>query len=74
MGGRTGTGLCSSPAPVDVADGWARAAAAHWLAKSAGRLVGSISRVGHSLSGGWTRLLPGTVVHVSPCSPYATSD
>ena len=40
-GGRTGTELCSSPAPADVAAGRARAAAAHWLAGSAGRLAGA---------------------------------
>jgi len=57
--GRTGTALCSSPAPVDMAAARARAAAAHWLAGSAGRLAGP---------GGWTRLLPGTVMHVSPCA------
>ena len=31
MGGRTGTALCSSQAPVDVAAGRAPTAAAHWL-------------------------------------------
>ena len=50
MGGRTGTAVCSSPAPVDVAAGRARAAAAHWLAGSAGRLAGWLHRPGRALA------------------------
>jgi len=49
MSGRTGTALCSSPAPVDVAAGCMRAAAAHWLASSAGRLAGA-RRAGRALA------------------------
>jgi len=52
VGGRTGTTLYSSPTPVFA--GQVRAAAAHWFAGSAGRLVGA-RRPGRSrrwLSGG----------------------
>jgi len=41
MGGWTGTPLCSMLEPVDVAAGWAWAAAAHWLAGLAGRFAGA---------------------------------
>jgi len=50
VGGRTGTALCSSPAPVDVAAGQVRAAAAYWLAGSAGRLDGARRPAGRWLS------------------------
>jgi len=61
MGGQTGRALCSSPTPVDVAAGRARAAAAHWLAGSAGRLAGAAWDVSYG---------PGTrsVVRVLPCA------
>jgi len=57
IGGRTGTALCSSPAPVDMAN------AAQWLAGSAGRLAGA-RRPGRAMAVLWLdpRLLPGTVV------------
>jgi len=58
--------LCSSPAPVDVAAGQMRAAAAHWLAGSAGRLAG-MRRPGWALA---VWLLPGTGVCTSPCDSW----
>jgi len=70
MGGRTSTALCtSSLAPVDVATGRARAAAAHWLAGSADRLAGA-RQPGRALAVRRTQLLPGTVVHASPCASW----
>jgi len=58
---------------VRVAAGRARAAAAHWLGGQAcwggrRRVAGPGAPVRRWLSGGWTRLLPGTVVRVSPCA------
>jgi len=65
MDGWMGMVLCSSPAPVDVATGWALAAAAHWLTGSVGRLAG-VCRPGRVLAV-W-RVDLGTVVHVLPCA------
>jgi len=59
--GRTGTALCGFPCSGhsdSVIAGRVQAAAAHWLAGLAAGLR----------SGGCSRLLPGTVVHVSPCA------
>ena len=65
----------SSPALLDVAAGWARAAAAHWLAGSVGRLAWARrGRAGRWLSGGWTRLLQpagGSGVRFAVCSMLA---
>jgi len=64
MGGRTGTALCRSLAPVNVALQHTDS-----LARRIG-LLGRVGRAGRWLSGGWTRLLPRTVVRVSKCPSW----
>jgi len=70
MGGRTGTALCKSH--MDMAAGRACTTAAHWLAGSVGRLAGA-RRLGRALVV-WQldSVLPGSVVHISPCSELCT--
>jgi len=64
MGRWTGTALCSSPAPVDVAAGWVLATAAHWLGRQAW------DRDWCSLSGKKTQLLPEMAVRISLCASF----
>ena len=71
IGGQTGTALCSSPAPVDVATEGARAAVANWFAGSTGRLAGLVGAAEGASAGSGS---PVAVLAVRQLDSAATGD